>query len=339
NKTLGRRLIFAESSEGKPTLLPASEVPLGERGKTYFEFGEDAKLRSWMRIGRKTKENALIKKDTPKRIKKLFNEKIYIHRDAFHTIENIMSARSSEAYTKYAQIRMGVKRGVMYNPLIHGFNFESNVISMLGRDYLKTRYFHGLDEVGMQNLAKDFVLNGGELMGLYNISKRLGADIYEMRPLERIKLKDVIEDPTKALRHPIKAFVDLNDQILWDKWIKTGQLLIYKVAKERMVERHGLSVKEAGDAAAMIANDLSGSPPRTWFTKRQRFLLTNLLFARSWNTGLMRTLTGALPKRIATSSKIPKFLRFEGLSDNQLRGLSKEYRKVIIKTIVGFYAT
>ncbi len=341
NKNFARQLLFAEDLKGEYILMPGSEVPLGAKNETYFRLQKDSKLRSWMWLGRKSEKNKMIKPDTPTREKKLLGGKdpVYVHKNAYNTLENILASDPSEIYTKVSQLRSGVKRLVMYNPLIHGFNFESNVLSALGRDYIKHRYFHGMDQKAWNNLAMELVDSGGELMGLYNIGKRIGGDIYEMRPLERIKFEDLIDDPSLIVKRPLKTIIDVGDNLLWDKWIKTGQLIIYKTAKERFKEKFGLSDVEAKEAAAMYANDLSGSPPRTWFTLRQRRSLTTLLFARSWNVGLLRTLTGAAPGKVATSKYTPKFLRFEGVSENQLKALKPEYRKLLVKGLIGFVAT
>jgi len=308
NKAFASNLVKMKTPEGKYALLPRSQVPLELRDE-YFPI-DDATLRTWSRFGRKKARKAAGDAVIDAERKRLFKEPTSIHRDAFKLVENVLSDRSAEVYGKLAKARTAVKRIIMYIPWIHGWNVESNVLMALGKDY--PRRFRHLNDAEMQTLLRRMVKNG-------------------------VELKDVIDDPLKVLRHPVKGMKDLGDQLLWDKFVKTGQIAIYDVLESRFV-KEGLSPKDAGSAAGMMVNDLMGTLPRTWFTRGQRRVLRNLMFARNWNVSNFRTLTGALGTR-AASKHLPKPLRFEGMTDAQLRAMGKQYRFILLKGVLGIMLT
>lgn len=275
----------------------------------------------------------------------LFRGRTFVDRNSFMPINGIISTFTPEIYGKLAKLRVGVKRVIMYNPLIHGVNIESNVIMGVGfrkyftkEHFAPTRMLSKADIVKDKALLREMVANGMQLEGLYDIGRRLGADIFELRDIEKITWKDVHKDPRLLITRPIGVLKGLGDEILWDKWVKTGQISLYNVLKDRFV-RDGLGIKEAGRAAAMMSNDLMGTLPTNWFTKNQRNVLRTLMFARNWNVSNMRTLTGALPKELATSRLLPKPLRFEGMTDAQLKAMGKQYRYVLLRGAIGITVT
>jgi hypothetical protein len=323
NKKLVDYLKTATTDDGKPLLTPWNKVGIDDKGD-YVNIN-DASLRKW---------------SGKKKGKRIYftEEPMVIHKDAFPIIDNVISVPDPPGIAKrtYFKARTGVKRLVMYNPLFHGFNIESNVImgtkpwNYVTKDNLIMRVAKPKSQAEIDTLSKEMVRNGVELEGLFEVGKRLREDTYTMKIPEDKTIKDMIKSP-------IKTLVGLNDNILWDKFVKTGQMVIYSTEKQRGLDR-GLSEAQAGQNAAMFTNDLMGTIPKTWFTSGQRKWLSTLLFAKNWNVSNFRTLTGATG-RLAKTGALPKPLRFEGLTDKQLKSLGKSYRSVLLKGVIGVVST
>ncbi len=321
NKNLVEQIKKIKTKDGGKALRPWSKVPYEERGN-YLTI-DDGQLKKWS--GHKFDEGI-----------KLFQTPTALHKDAWYTVDNILKSTrpSSQLYKWFAKGRSGVKRLIMFNPLIHGFNVESNVIMALGRDYPKRFTRRTPEEV--EALRREMVQNGVELEGLFDVRRKLEQDIYIPKLTERGKWDLKRSNFRNIMNHPIQAIRHWGDAILWDKWVKSGQMVVYDVLKKRFLKK--MSEADAGHAAAMVTNDLLGTMPSTWFTKNQRRFLFNTMFARNWTVSNLRTLTGMLGKR-AKSGWLPKPLRFENVTDAQLKEMSKEYRKIILKGVVGSIAT
>jgi hypothetical protein len=268
----------------------------------------------------------------------------YVHKDAYQLIDSVFADVPSSAARAYYAVRGGIKRLVMYNPLIHGWNIESNVLMALGKDYFSENRNlvsrvrgKSFTPAELDTITYDFAKHGGEVTDLYNISKRLQTDVLEYVTRREITAKDIKNDPMLVLRNPLKTARDLGDAILWDKWVKTGQLVVYKTLRDRFIGE-GMKFDAAGKAAAAQANDLMGTLPRNWYTKNQRKGLNALLFARSWSISNLRTLTGTLGTHGASSKFLPKPLRFEGMTQQQLRVMAKQYRRVLYRGVGGVLA-
>jgi len=318
NKRIVDTLKKTTTKEGKKILRPFRDIPLEEKGDYYVI--DEMQLKRWS--GTKTEKGI-----------KLFQIPTGLHKNAWSLIDNILGERRppSQLYLKFAKIRSDVKRLIMFNPLIHGFNVESNVIMALGKDYPR-RFYMFKDKTPQQIEAMkfDMIRDGVELEGLFDVKGRLAKDIYQLKIPEQTELKQMITNPIKTLR-------DVGDKILWDKWVGSGQMAVYGVLKERGLKK-GLPEAKAGHAAAMMTNDLLGTLPSTWFTKNQRRFLFNTMFARNWTVSNLRTLTGMMGKK-AKSKYLPKPLRFENVTDAELKVMSGEYRKVVVKGVIGALTT
>jgi hypothetical protein len=316
NKRLVDFLKETKTKDGNKVLRLLKDVPFEDR-KQYI-LVDEMQLKKWS--GKKINDETT----------QLFQLPTGLHKDAWYLVDNILRDRRppSVAYKLYAHARGGVKRLIMFNPFIHGFNIESNVIMELGIHWperFKTRTPQEVDA-----LKERMVRNGVELEGLFDVNKRLLYDIYEL------KVPDV-KTINHMITHPIATLRNLGDKILWDKWVKSGQMIIYEDL-ERKYLAQGLSEAEAGNSAAMVTNDLMGTLPSTWFTKNQRRILFNLMFARNWTISNLRTLTGTLG-RGAKSIYLPKMLRFENVSDEELKSMGSSYRKIVLKGIIGLIIT
>lgn len=322
NKRFVEALKKLKDSNGKNVLRLAKDVPLEER-KDYILI-DSTQFQRWS--GYKKGDKTV-----------LFKSPTYLHKDAWDIVDNMVRSTRPPAklYKLFVHFRGGVKRVIMFNPLIHGFNVESSVFMALGpKDYF-TKRFRKISEAGKEALSREMIINGVELEGLFKIRKKLYEDIYSPKIKSSFELES--KNIQNIMNHPLKAMAHWNDTILWDGIVKSGQLIVYKTLKERMLEK-GLSEAQAGQAAAMMTNDFLGTMPKTWFTKNQRKVLFNLMFARNWTIGNLRTLTGATGT-FAKSEYLPKPLRFEGITDTQLKAVGGEYRKAIIRGVIGAYVT
>jgi len=341
NKRLVDYLKTAKTENGQPALQVFSKIPFEEKGD--YLYVDEMQLQKHAGRAIETKKG--------KKATVLFTEPTGLHKDLWPTIDNILHDRRPPGplYKGFAKTRGGVKRVIMFNPLIHGFNTESNVMMALGTQYPIKR-LQKMTPEKIARLEMEMVESGVELIGLFDVSKRLELDAYELKIPSTKSLKEHVTNPLKAIK-------ETGDRILWDKFVKSGQMLVFETLRERFERgsivlsfRRGpdgvfkiiptigrkktMTKAEAGRAAAMMTNDLLGTLPQTWFTKNQRRVLFALMFARNWTVSNLRTLTGATGG-FARSQVLPKFLRFEDVTDAQLKAMSSQYRRVIIKGVIG----
>jgi len=291
-----------------------------------------------------------------------FDRSMFIHKDGWALVDNVIQRANKDGnfFKSYKLLKSGVKRFVMFNPLVHGWNVESNVFMAIGlKSWLANRVAPALklkkSRLGrltneeIFDLQREMVRNGVELEGLYDKTQQLRNDRYVLSAPESKTLAGMLRK-----KNPIAMVRELGDTILWDKWVKSGQMIIYADLKAKMMTdgitvkhnipllqrfgRRRLNEAEAGKAAAAMVNDFSGTLPKTWFTRSQRDALNILLFARNWNVGLARTVTGMMGSH-ASMKYLPKPLRFEGFTDAQLKSMGSSYRASIVRGMVGAYVT
>lgn len=382
NKKFADILLDMRGPEGYPLLVSRRAKPPTD---SYVEF-DTSRIREWAQFGRKqkisTKVDSELLKDlgidyrpdvyqkiadahmVPFRkgiLRDLSKGVTYVHKDAYQVLNAIVPKPINIYEQMLGQFQHGVKRVIMYNPLIHGWNIESNVIMALGLDYFKggktlpeRMLKMSLDTPEMSKKMRFMVEMGTQLQGIFDVSRRLGMDVYQPRLGGRgFTIEDMIADPRLALTHPLKGVKTLSDYILWDRIVKTGQIVIFDHAYKKFMKDGLREGKEAGMPAAMVANDLMGTPMDIWFTNAQKRILRQFLFARDWNVGLMRTLTGALGAldyvpglglkgtkrglgaRAMSSKLLPRPIRFEGMTDAQLKYMGKHYGQILVKGAIG----
>jgi len=354
-KTFANYMVTAETPDGSRVMYPTDKVP-EEVANQYIDMVDVTPIKKWSRFHRRS--TGLEDPEFVKERNRLFKSDVSVHRDAWKQIENLLAEEKSSAMTMWDASRGFVKRLIMFNPLIHGFNVESNVLLSQGVwEYLGARkgrpgrlegMFGEANRAELNATMRRMVENGVQLEGLYKVGVRLAKDATELR-LDSMSMKEwlnnVISNPSRAI-HPldwwgrVKTVGQINDIILWDRIVKTGQIAIYRSLEAKYL-RQGYTPKEAGRMAAMQANDYMGTIPKTWFTKKQRTFLRKLLFARDWNVGLWRSLTGAAPWEMGRSGLTPKPLRFEGITPemmggikgkgNPFKGIKGQYREMLIR--------
>ena len=324
NKRLVNHIEAAKAPDGTPALKAAKDIPLDQRND-YFEISE-ASLKKWS--GRQLDDKTRI----------LFQEPVVmLHKDVWQTVDGVLTEmrQPGKVGDLVRTARVGIKRGIMFNPLVHGFNVESQVIMELGATYPKRfGFISRLGPEGIIKLQQEMIEGGVELEGLWNIRQRLRSDLLDpnLAPNEPAKFLGVTHKD-----NPVLWLRDKSDTLLWDKWIKSGQMIVFQDLKTRAMKK-GLNREQAIEAAGVITNDLMGTLPKTWYTRKQRRLLFNTLFAPSWTVSNLRTLTGAFGP-LSKSQTIPKMLRIEGLSDSQIGFTSSQYRRIIINGVIGVATT
>ncbi|MBQ09315.1 MAG: hypothetical protein CMD96_05955 [Gammaproteobacteria bacterium] len=332
---------------------------------------------------------------------KKFKGKMYIHEDAWHNIDNVIKRGNQQAdiMNKLDTARFFIKRILLFNPLIHGFNVESGAIMAMGHRWFIDRLpslltanqikalkspLGKMTEQELNAVMLEMLQNKMVLEGLYDSNQAIKSDTFKVKLIQDKGFKAAMN---RLVTNPIKVAGQLGNTILWDKWVKTVQMQIYITLRNRFMTdgfpirhipkqfrdhenvkniikkypvsavvlkpidvlvhgelpivggklgRRAMSKADAGLAAAVMASDITGILPITFFTRKQRFILNQLLLARNWNTGLFRSLTGALGTVHNTEygKFIPKPLRIEGFSDEQLRSIGREYRWFLLRGLV-----
>lgn len=341
-KIFADNLIDMKSPNGNPVVIsahrtkaiPGKTIQREYNGDTYIVMDNDHRFRSWARVNSKRLGEGLGKTGR----KDLFegNNKTAVLKDVYLTLDALWPDAPSYLARRAAGFRAGVKRLKMLNPLIHGTNIESQIMMAAGVDYFQRFQKWTPEEHNHWEMLA--AQHGVELIGLYDIKQHLldNMDTTKYSLKKPPSPKEILQDPMLGLARPIKTLTSLADSVLWDHWVKPGQLLLFKIHYEKG-QRKGLSPEEAGHSAAALVNDFMGTMPRNWFTKSQARWLSILMFARNWNVGLTRTVTG-MSKTLATSKYTPTPLRFEGFNDKQMKYMSNEYRKSLVTGAIGVIA-
>ena len=236
--------------------------------------------------------------------------------------------------------RNTVKRLIMVNPLIHGWNIYSDTM-----DEYNFRIFRAarvliagekeeilLKRAGvdtMEELKMDAVKNG-----LSTASVRAAIrELYEGMGEEFPELKSRLD----KIKHPLKGMKELSDWVLWGKIVQNASLAIYALKKAKFMKT-GISPDRAGYLSSHFTNDLLGTLMKSIFTRRQSAMLSALFFARNWTVSNLRLVTGALGYRggkLPLVGKLPRFLAHKGLTKEDMRILQAEYAKHLVKGVLG----
>ena len=294
-------------------------------------------------------------------------KKVYVHPELSEQVKILLDPKSPTSKSENALlwINNGVKRIIMVNPLIHGWNIYSDV----------------MDEYNFRLLKSGRVIMGGEK--LYLMAKRAGyvqskAEWNEYSKGEQLKINDKILmemagegigiAETQALtkefdnfykknyselsvsdaefskklkmfgnrlkKNPLKTLRMSSDNFLWDKIVKNAQISIYALTKSRAMKA-GLSEVDSRRVSAHYTKDLLGMLPKSVFASSgmggSKFL-NYLFFARNWTISNMRLISGAAGYR---GKNLPRFLSHKGLATSEMKFLQEQYASHVIKGIMG----
>ena len=238
-----------------------------------------------------------------------------------------------------------IKRFIMYNPLIHGWNIYSDVLDEVNFRALKALRMvtkgpkaKELERLGFKNideLEKEMAEYGVDLANVWNVSSELRRGLGN------------IEAEMKGIRGIARKIESWSDKVLWGKIVAEAQKSIYVLKKAQLMKK-GLSAEEAAEATAHYVNDLLGTLPTHVFGKESAKFLRALFFARDWTASNLRLITGALGVRPGTKIRmpltgeeikvgelLPQWMTHKGLSPEQMRALQTSYFRHLTKGIAG----
>ena len=296
-----------------------------------------------------------------------YRKKVYIHPELYEPMSILFNPKVNERAVTRALIRLnnGVKRIIMINPLIHGWNIYSDVMDEYNFRLMKTGrvvlageksrllakrmgYVEGKAEWNALSKEKQAKLNDEMLMEMAG----QGIGIAETRALStefdnfykkhyselsvsdanfNKKLKNM---GTRFRKAPLKTLRMASDNFLWDKIVKNSQISIYALTKSR-ARKAGLSEAASQRVAGHYTKDLLGMLPKSVFASSglggSRFL-SFLFFARNWTISNMRLISGSMGYR---GKNLPRFLSHKGLSQKDMKFLQEQYSSHVIKGVLG----
>ena len=228
----------------------------------------------------------------------------------------------------WRSFRGGVKRAIMLNPAVHGWNMFSVVVNETNFSIPKA--IGVMREGGKLWGGQDKVLMEMADNGL-NIGGHIGVELRER----------IYHSPDPDAQgifaewgHGLGRMKDWSDRVLWDGIVRNGMVGLYQLEKSRLLKGGKLSDKEAGRAASHVINDFMGMLPNHWMTAFERSAGSHLLLARNWTYSNLRMLTGAMGKYSQVKG-MKNFLRHKALSPDQLSATQKIYLSHLVKGVFG----
>lgn len=247
------------------------------------------------------------------------------------------SASASKVERGYERVRGAVKRLIMYNPLIHGWNIYSDVLDEVNFNVFKATKAVAGGGLGGKALTKLSGIEGKFERHLLMARSGISMDAVRNATAEFGEVMRTISPETATgihrLRHPMKSLSQFSDKILWGNMVQHGQELVFFTKRSGFIKK-GISEPDANRLAAHFTNDLLGTLPQIVFTYKQGKLLNSLFFARNWTISNLRLLTGAIGPK-ANNIKLPRFLKHKGLTVEEQTILMQEYQKHLVKGVMG----
>jgi hypothetical protein len=208
NRQFARDLVASKATNDLPVLMPRDKVPVENSGE-YIQIRDDY-LRSWhgqlkREFGEKfAKEQVgLFTSGTP----------TMIHKDAFKLVDSLFMDPGNTMWLEFSRLQSKVKRILMWNLAVHGFNLTSAYAMYSGHHFFDI--FQKRTPEQMREVEQRFIGSGGELFGLYDIGKKLASDIYSPRDRKNdFKPKDLIDNPGLVVKNPIAYVREASDYVL-----------------------------------------------------------------------------------------------------------------------------
>jgi hypothetical protein len=256
----------------------------------------------------------------------------------------------AKLYNQYWKWAGRVKRVIMYNPLIHGWNIYSDTFDELwfsswsnmfplvktarltglfpGIKYSPEKQLKMYKKLGFDGTLADLqrVMAGGGVN--QEITGRRGVEIDEYM---QENMPDLAANPmTNLAKHPLKTLKQLSDKVLWGRIVQGAQETVFALKYTHMLNK-GFTPERAAAMAGHYTNDLLGTIGKEVFTPAEGAFLNALFFARNWTISNMRLVTGAL----GVQSPHAQFLAHKGLTKAEMQALQGEYAKHLIKGVLG----
>mgnify|MGYP003645260524 CR=1 FL=1 len=294
-------------------------------------------------------------------------KKVYVHPALETQIKILLNPTTSAASqnTVLKSINNTVKRIIMVNPLIHGWNIYSDVMDEYSFRLLKTarvvlageKPYLLAKRVGAikskaewNEMTKDqqHKVNNDILMEMAEQGIGIAesqALTTELQGFYRKNYSELsVSDATfgkrlknfgrKVKKNPLNALKLASDNFLWDKIVKNSQISIYALTKSR-ARKAGLSEVDSKRAAAHYTKDLLGMLPKSAFSPDGLASANNLnylFFARNWTISNLRLVSGAAGYR---GNNLNRFVSHKSLSPKEMKFLQEQYTAHIIKGVLG----
>lgn len=227
-----------------------------------------------------------------------------------------------------------VKRLIMYNPMIHGWNVFSDTLDEANFNFI-TAFKATFRGKVPDKLMKELDFKDVDELDLDAVQHGLASDVvWAARSELYEKMKTLENTEVSKILQPLIKLRDFNDKVLWGNIVLGSQRYVYLLNIAKLTKKNpDMDIDQIKSMAAHYTNDLLGTLPSIIFTKNEANLLRLFLFARNWTVSNLRLLTGALGQT-GTSKIIPGFLRHKGLSAEEANKLAPHYQKHLIKGIL-----
>jgi|TARA_Y100000310_G_scaffold276896_1_gene294379 hypothetical protein len=297
--------------------------------------------------------------------------KVWMHPEIYEDFQHLMSPpEAGPIKSVYIKARGNLKRIVMINPLIHGWNIYSDTFNemwmrhwdsvlppfyktarMIG--FLAPRYSEAKREQffkkwGFDGTTEDMrrVMAGD---GRVNMDVA-GARGVELEDYQKGHMRDLAANPlTKIARHPIKEIKWMSDKYLWGRIVQSAQEVIFAIKYGTFI-KDGHTPKRAAAMAGSQTNTLLGTIGPEVFTPTNASYLNAMFFARNWTISNVRIVSGAmgvtdpkipaipyiLPKKVH-GQPVARFLAHKGFTPEEMKSHQKEYAKHLVKSVVGLF--
>ena len=166
----------------------------------------------------------------------------------------------------YLSLRGMVKRGIFFNPLIHGIN-------MIGVKLAIATFGNPFSRLTKENYQKyeDWAIQSGMVVSGYS-----NQILYRM-------LDAATQNKPKSFQYYISRVLRWNDWLLWDKIVPSAQVgSFYQITKILKEAHPEWDKNKIGKYAADFLNPLYGTMPESWFPEIMREVGSVLFLAFKW---------------------------------------------------------
>lgn len=270
NKNLVELLKKLKDENGVPLLMGRPRDPaLLKIYDNDYRFVNVPALNRFMYVGETTTGEA--KEATPK----LIQMPVKANPEVARLLEQALSPWSpqSNAIKTYMLTRGMVKRIIMLNPAIHGWNIFSDALDEMNFRPIKTL---GAFATGHKLYATQDAM--------VERATRAGLQIQTGHGLSQEIREQLYESPTaKELNRPDKWLLRKSDDLLWNGIVRNAQLGLFKALTERIAAQHPDWSQERIDRLVTThINTQLGTLPHTWLGEGFRHGASIAMFARNW---------------------------------------------------------
>ncbi len=234
----------------------------------------------------------------------------------------------SKAEKAFSILTNKVKRIIMFNPAIHGWNIMSDVLDEMNFNPYKT---YKLFKRGKQlyekrdKLVERAVEAGLNLQNSFSIGNEIKK--YLLADLSKTE-----KDSLLSILKPIHDLEKKADKILWENIVRNAQLGLFEALTQRVSKGNPKWEQEKVDkVVAHYINTLVGTLPHTWLSKFGREAGFAMLFARNWTySNLDMVLKAVTGGKRGLGTKV--------LSEEEQKQISKDFIKHLLKGMFGLLA-